>query len=99
MKAPMVDQIAQAAVTLALKAPLSGFLMPIKRVPDPVFAQKMAETRLRVVLDDDTQVDESGLQKSGVDGVMRLPNQIMHLIVGLNADQYAAEMHGQLAGA
>ena len=59
----------------------------------------VAETRLRVVLNDDTQVDESGLQTSGVDGIMRLPNRIMHLIVGLNADQYAAEMHGQLAGA
>src|SRR5262245_57375168 len=41
LKAPIVDQKASAAVTLALKAPLSGFLMPIERVPDPVFAQKM----------------------------------------------------------
>nr|HMN31075.1 glucose PTS transporter subunit IIA [Caldilineaceae bacterium] len=41
MQAPLADQSVQAAVTLALKAPLSGFLMPIERVPDPVFAQKM----------------------------------------------------------
>src|SRR5262245_23544118 len=41
LKAPIVDQKASAAVSLALKAPLSGFLMPIERVPDPVFAQKM----------------------------------------------------------
>jgi multiphosphoryl transfer protein len=41
LKAPIVDQTARAAVTLGLKAPLSGFLMPIERVPDPVFAQKM----------------------------------------------------------
>lgn len=27
--------------TLTLKAPLSGFLVPIERVPDPVFSQKM----------------------------------------------------------
>jgi glucose PTS system EIICB or EIICBA component len=59
----------------------------------------VAETRLRVVLDDDKQIDEGELQTSGVDGIMRLPNRVMHLIVGLNADQYAAEMHGQLAGA
>lgn len=26
---------------LTLKAPLPGFLMPLERVPDPVFAQKM----------------------------------------------------------
>ena len=27
--------------TLTLKAPLSGYLVPIERVPDPVFSQKM----------------------------------------------------------
>jgi glucose PTS system EIICB or EIICBA component len=61
--------------------------------------EAVAETRLRVVVSDDQQVDESVLQKAGVNGIMRLPNQIVHLLVGLNADQYAAEMHGQLAGA
>ena len=37
------------------------------------------------------------LESAGVYGVMRLPNQILHLIVCPNADQYAAEMAGQLA--
>jgi len=27
--------------TLTLRAPLSGYLVPIERVPDPVFSQKM----------------------------------------------------------
>jgi phosphocarrier protein FPr len=31
----------QATPTLALTAPLSGYLVPIDQVPDPVFAQKM----------------------------------------------------------
>lgn len=57
----------------------------------------VAETRLRVVLDNDVSVDEKGLVASGAEGIMRLPNHILHLVVGLNADQYAAEMHGQLA--
>ena len=61
--------------------------------------EAVAETRLRAVLDDDTQVDEDALRTSGVDGIMRLPNGIVHLIVGQNADQYAAEMHAQLSGA
>ncbi|HRV95658.1 MAG TPA: PTS glucose transporter subunit IIA, partial [Anaerolineae bacterium] len=26
---------------IMLQAPLSGYLMPLERVPDPVFAQKM----------------------------------------------------------
>jgi PTS system glucose-specific IIC component len=61
--------------------------------------EAVAETRLRVTVNDDAQVDEAALRSSGVDAIMRLPNGIVHLIVGLNADQYAAEMHAQLAGA
>ncbi|MFO1371073.1 MAG: PTS glucose transporter subunit IIA [Candidatus Competibacteraceae bacterium] len=33
--------LAQTAVRFALNAPLSGPLVPLERVPDPVFAQKM----------------------------------------------------------
>ena len=57
-----------------------------------------AETRLRLVVGNEGSVDEGALQAAGVTGVMRLDNQTLHLIVGLNADQYAAEMQGQLAG-
>lgn len=56
-----------------------------------------AETRLRVVLGDTEAVVDTALYEAGANGVMRLRNQILHLIVGLNADQYAAEMAGQLA--
>lgn len=56
-----------------------------------------AETRLRLVVGDDDSVDEAALQAAGVAGVMRLTNHTLHLLVGLNADQYAAEMQGQLA--
>ena len=57
-----------------------------------------AETRLRLVVSDDSPVNETALQAAGVTGIMRLANHTLHLIVGLNADQYAAEMQGQLAG-
>ncbi|HRD50938.1 MAG: PTS glucose transporter subunit IIBC [Candidatus Competibacter sp.] len=56
-----------------------------------------AETRLRLVVADDGPVNEAALQAAGVDGVMRLANRTLHLVIGLNADQYAAEMRGQLA--
>ena len=36
-----VDPSAPAITTLTLKAPLTGVLVPIEQVPDPVFAQKM----------------------------------------------------------
>ena len=54
---------------------------------------------MRVIVRDDARVDEAALGTAGVDGVMRLPDRIVHLIVGLNADQYAAEMAGQMAQA
>ncbi|MCC8999435.1 MAG: PTS glucose transporter subunit IIBC [Candidatus Contendobacter sp.] len=56
-----------------------------------------AETRLRLVVAEEGPVNEAGLRAAGVDGVMRLANRTLHLVIGLNADQYAAEMRGQLA--
>jgi glucose PTS system EIICB or EIICBA component len=57
-----------------------------------------AETRLRIALDDEAKLDEPALAAAGVVAVMHLPDKVLHLIVGLNADQYAAEMKGALAG-
>src|SRR4029453_12399586 len=63
----------------------------IERVDD------CAETRLRVLVRDMVGGDEYGLTSAGIDAVVRLPNNTIHLLAGLNADQYAAEMRGQLA--
>jgi PTS system glucose-specific IIC component len=60
-------------------------------------ADECAETRVRVVLRDLASVKETGLTSAGVDAIVRLPGNVVHLLVGLNADQYAAEMRGQLA--
>ncbi len=56
-----------------------------------------AETRVRVELENVAAVDESMLTAHGVAGVMRL-GQTLHLVLGFNADQYAAEMRGLLQG-
>ena len=56
-----------------------------------------AETRLRVVLRDVATLNETALTSAGVEAIVRLPGNVVHLLVGLNADQYAAEMRGQLA--
>jgi PTS system glucose-specific IIC component len=56
-----------------------------------------AVTRLRLVLRDGQRVDEAALAAAGILGVVRLPDKTCHLLAGLNADQYAAEMRGQLA--
>jgi len=56
-----------------------------------------AETRLRIIVRDDTRIDQTALGKAGIGAVIKLPGRTLHLLVGLNADQYAAEMRGQLA--
>lgn len=56
-----------------------------------------AETRLRLVVRDETHVKESELKAEGIAAVVKLDGQTLHLLAGLNADQYAAEMRAQLA--
>jgi len=59
--------------------------------------ESCAETRLRLVVGDETAINEDALRSAGAQGVMRLPDRVLHVLVGLNADQYAAEMRGQMA--
>jgi PTS system glucose-specific IIC component len=56
-----------------------------------------AETRLRVVLRNETGASESALRTAGIEAVIKLPGNTWHLLAGLNADQYAAELRAQLA--
>jgi PTS system glucose-specific IIC component len=57
-----------------------------------------AETRLRLVVRDPGQVREAALKAEGIAAIVKLDGQkTLHLLAGLNADQYAAEMRGQLA--
>src|SRR5262245_14133695 len=57
-----------------------------------------AETRLRLVVRDETQVKEAALRDEGIAALVTLDGgRVLHLLAGLNADQYAAEMRGQLA--
>jgi PTS system glucose-specific IIC component len=56
-----------------------------------------AETRLRLVVRDDAKVNEPDLKAGGIAAIVNLGSHTLHLLAGLNADQYAAEMRGQLA--
>lgn len=62
------------------------------RTVDPV-----ALTRLRVEVTDPAAVNEAALQAAGVQGMMRLQDNLLHLVVGLNAEQYAAEIAKRLS--
>ena len=58
-----------------------------------------AETRLRLVVRDESQIQDAALKAEGIAALVRLDGgKTLHLLAGLNADQYAAEMRGQLAG-
>jgi PTS system glucose-specific IIC component len=57
-----------------------------------------AGTRLRVMVRDDETVDVQGLLSCEVDGVVQVSRGVWHLVVGQNADQYAAETTAQVAG-
>ncbi len=61
-------------------------------------AEACAETRMRVTVADDAMLDERALEAAGVQGILRLPDNVLHLLLGLNADQYAAEMKAAMAG-
>lgn len=56
-----------------------------------------AQTRIRIALNDVSRLDESALQAVGVKGIMQLKDGVIHLLLGLNSDQYAAEMNSELA--
>ena len=59
-----------------------------------------AETRLRVQRAPGAPpVDEAALRAHGIRGVVQVGDDRLHLLAGFNADQYAAEMTGQLQGA
>ena len=60
-------------------------------------AESCAQTRLRVKLINSSIIDESKLKREGVDAIVPIRENLVHLLVGLNADQYAAEIHTQIA--
>jgi glucose PTS system EIICB or EIICBA component len=57
----------------------------------------VAMTRLRLELASDRAIDEAALKNIGIEDIMHLSENRIHLLVGLNADQYAEEMKKQLA--
>lgn len=57
-----------------------------------------AQTRLRLRVRDVSRVNDAQFVEQGGGAIVHLDDSILHLLTGLNADQYAAEMSGQIAG-
>ena len=55
-----------------------------------------AETRLRITLKDTAAIEEAGLTANGIGAIVRFEDRLIHLLTGLNADQYAAEISAQI---
>ncbi len=85
--APLRDPLAAQKVQSWLEA--LGGKSNVRQV------EACAATRLRVVMGSQPY-DSAKLEAAGVEAVVELPERVLHLLTGLNADQYAAEMRGQL---
>jgi PTS system glucose-specific IIC component len=109
---PEADEVEAASPVAAAAAPAglappvrdpdaarkaSAYIAALGGKGNVVRVDACAETRLRLVVRDKAQVREGVLESEGVAAVVNLGNGTLHLLVGLNADQYAAEMRGQLA--
>lgn len=73
------------------------YLHALGGVENIVKVEAAAQTRLRVVVKAGDKVSATDLQTAGVAGHVFIDSTTLHLIVGLNADQYAAEMRAQMA--
>jgi PTS system glucose-specific IIC component len=88
--------------TVRLRDPMApekarGIIDGLGGADNIVKVDAVAETRLRVKIRDSSAVDEAVLTESGIAGFAIIGDGTLHLLAGLNADQYAAEMRGQLA--
>lgn len=77
------------------KMKAKGYLEALGGAKNIVKVEDAAETRLRVVVKHRNRVTTA----AGVPGHVWVGDDTVHLIVGLNADQYATEMRAQMAGA
>ena len=88
--------------TVRLRDPMApekarGIIDGLGGADNIVKVDAVAETRLRVKVKDTSLVDEAVLTDSGIAGLVIIGDGTLHLLAGLNADQYAAEIRGQLA--
>ena len=74
-----------------------ALLRALGGAPNIVRVEPCAITRLRVVLRNGAQVDVAALAAAGSPGVLQISPQVIHVIVGPAADQYAAALNSARA--
>jgi PTS system glucose-specific IIC component len=101
-RAPVASAPAAAAVAVPAADPEvarkgASFIGALGGATNIAEVEACAETRLRLVVRDEAAIDAAALRTAGAWGLMRIADRTMHLLVGLHADRYAAEMKAQLA--
>jgi PTS system glucose-specific IIC component len=98
-----VKAVAPAGLQTPLRDPdaarrVSSYIAALGGKSNIVRVDACAQTRLRLIVRDQSQVREAALKEHGIAAVVSLDGgKTLHLLSDLNADQYAAEMRGQLA--
>ncbi len=77
---------------------VAGWLIALGGVENVSMIEACAQTRLRIRIKDFTKVNQQALLQKGVEAIVPIDDTLVHLLTGLNADQYAAEMGAQVAG-
>jgi PTS system glucose-specific IIC component len=76
---------------------VSAYIAALGGATNIVRVEACAETRLRIVLRDVSNVHDSALKAEGIVGVVRVDDRVLHLLIDLDVDRYAAEIQRQLA--
>ncbi|MTI18870.1 PTS glucose transporter subunit IIB [Rhodobacteraceae bacterium RKSG542] len=71
---------------------VEAFLKALGGKNNVLRADACAETRLRVAVQDPSMINEGALLEAGAYGLQTFKNNVVHLVVGLNAEQYAGEL-------
>jgi PTS system N-acetylglucosamine-specific IIC component len=91
--APAEKKIGIGAEKLAETA--TGIIKALGGAENIISIEPTAMTRLLAVVNHDSQVDEEALRAAGAKGAMR-SNEGWHILMGMGADLYAAEIQAQL---
>lgn len=96
VKAPPTAGVVSKVRDPAAAAKAAAWISAVGGAMNVDRADACAETRVRLVLRDASLANAEQLRKAGVEAMVNVPGAV-HLLAGLNADQYAAEIRAQVA--
>ncbi|HTN86716.1 MAG TPA: N-acetylglucosamine-specific PTS transporter subunit IIBC [Sorangium sp.] len=88
----------RGSASAALSARVERWLAALGGAANVRSVEGFSSGRVRVELAGDAPIDEAALQAASVQGVMLLPDRVVHLLVGPEAPRYAAALEQKLKG-